>query len=46
VAGTPKLEWSLIAGGVLFLWLTGILAALVPSLRATAVSPELATRTV
>jgi putative ABC transport system permease protein len=46
MAGTPKLDWSLLAGGVLFLWLTGIIAALIPSLRATAVPPELATRTV
>jgi putative ABC transport system permease protein len=46
IADAPKLEWPLLVGGMLLLWVTGIVAALVPALRATAVAPEVATRTV
>jgi putative ABC transport system permease protein len=46
VAEAPKLDWSLLAGGMLLLWVSGILAALVPALRATRVAPVVATRTV
>jgi putative ABC transport system permease protein len=42
----PKMDPLLLAGGVLMLWLTGVLAALAPALRATAVAPEVATRTI
>ncbi|MEM7051294.1 MAG: FtsX-like permease family protein [Acidobacteriota bacterium] len=46
VAGMPKIDWKLLAGGMLLLWGSGILAALAPALRATSVAPEVATRTV
>jgi putative ABC transport system permease protein len=46
VAEAPKLDWALLAGGMLLLWVSGILAALVPALRATRVAPVVATRTV
>ncbi|MEM7483322.1 MAG: FtsX-like permease family protein [Acidobacteriota bacterium] len=46
MAGMPKLDWRLLVGGMVLLWLTGIAAALAPALRATGVSPEVATRTV
>jgi putative ABC transport system permease protein len=46
VAEIPKMDPWLLVGGVLALWLTGVLAALVPALRATSVAPEVATRTV
>lgn len=42
----PKLDWPLLAGGMLLLWASGLLAALVPALRATRVAPVVATRTV
>ena len=46
LANAAKLDLGLVAGGSVLLWLTGILAALVPAIRATAVAPEVATRTV
>jgi putative ABC transport system permease protein len=46
VAEAPKLDWGLLAGGMLLLWVSGILAALVPALRATRVAPVVATRTI
>ena len=45
-AEVPKMSWGLLALGALTLWLTGIVAALAPALRATSVAPEIATRTV
>jgi putative ABC transport system permease protein len=45
-AAGVKLDLSLVAAGAILLWLTGILAALVPAIRATSVAPEVATRTV
>lgn len=45
-ADGAKLDLKLLIAGVLLLWITGILAALVPAIRATSVSPEIATRTV
>ncbi len=45
-AGAPKMPWSLILGGMMVLWITGILAALLPAWRATLVAPVAATRTV
>ncbi len=46
VAGSPKLGWPLLLGGMALLWVTGVIAAFVPALRATNVAPEIATRTV
>lgn len=46
VAEAPRLEWTLLAGGMVLLWVSGLLAALVPALRATRVAPVVATRTV
>lgn len=45
-ADAPKIDWFLIAGGAAVMWATGLLAALIPALRATTVTPEIATRTV
>jgi putative ABC transport system permease protein len=45
VAGA-KLRWPLLGAGVLLLWLAGLLATLAPALRASRISPALATRTV
>jgi putative ABC transport system permease protein len=42
----PKLDWRLLAAGMLLLWGSGLLAALAPALRATRVAPVVATRTV
>ena len=46
VAEAPKLGWPLLLGGMALLWVTGVLAAFVPALRATNVAPEIATRSV
>ena len=46
LADGAKLDLKLVAVGALLLWLTGVLAALVPAIRATSVAPEVATRTV
>ncbi|HEY3129329.1 MAG TPA: FtsX-like permease family protein, partial [Acidobacteriota bacterium] len=45
VSGT-KMDWRLVAIGVLMLWITGLLSALAPAVRGARVSPALATRTV
>ena len=45
-AAVPKLDWTLLAGGMLLLWVSGLLAALAPALKATRVAPVVATRTV
>ncbi len=45
VAGA-KLRWPLLAAGVLLLWVAGLLATLAPALRASRISPALATRNV
>jgi len=45
-AGAAKLDFRLLIAGMFLLWGTGVVAALAPALRATAVSPEIATRTV
>ena len=42
----PKLDWPLLVVGMALLWVTGIVAAFVPALRASNVPPEIATRTV
>jgi putative ABC transport system permease protein len=46
LANGAKLDLTLVIAGSILLWLTGILAALVPAVRATSVAPEVATRTV
>jgi putative ABC transport system permease protein len=46
VADTPKMDFGLMVAGVVLLWITGVLAALAPALKATSVSPEVATRSV
>ncbi len=45
-ADAPKIDWILIGGGAAVLWIAGLLAALIPAIRATTVTPEIATRTV
>ena len=46
VADVPKMEWRLILIGMALLWVSGVLAALAPALRASNVAPEVATRSV
>ncbi|MDQ3281430.1 MAG: ABC transporter permease [Acidobacteriota bacterium] len=41
-----KLQWPLVAFGVLLLWINGLVATLPPALRATRLSPSIATRSV
>ena len=45
-AATTKLGWPMVASGVVLLWLAGILATLAPALRASRISPAIATRNV
>jgi putative ABC transport system permease protein len=45
-ADAPKMDWYLLVGGPVLLWATGIVAALLPAIRASKVAPEIATRTV
>ena len=45
-ADGAKIDLKLLIAGSLLLWLTGVVAALAPAVRATSVSPEVATRTV
>jgi putative ABC transport system permease protein len=42
----PRLPLYYLVGGVLLLWLVGLLAVLIPALRAASISPAVATRTV
>ena len=42
----PKIGGGLLAGGAALLWVAGIVATLVPAMRAARVSPAIATRTV
>ena len=42
----PQLPLYYLVGGVLLLWVVGLLAVLVPALRAASISPAVATRTV
>jgi putative ABC transport system permease protein len=44
--GDAKLEWPLVAVGVVLLWVTGLVATIPPALRGTRVSPAIATRSV
>ncbi len=41
-----RIEWPILAGGVVLLWTVGLLAALGPALRAAQVAPAIATRNV
>ena len=41
-----KMEWWLIVGGMLLLWINGLVSTLPPAMRAMAVSPSIATRSV
>ena len=42
----PRLPLYYLVGGVLFVWILGLLAVLLPARRATEISPAVATRTV
>lgn len=42
----PRLPLYYLVGGVLVLWIVGLIAVLVPALRAASISPAIATRTV
>jgi putative ABC transport system permease protein len=42
----PRLPLYYLVGGVLLLWIVGLLGVLVPALRAASISPAVATRTV
>ena len=44
--GGAKLRWPLLGVGVLLLWAAGLLATLAPALRASRISPAIATRNV
>ncbi len=44
--GFPKIDLAYVAGGMLLLWVVGLLAALGPAQRACAIAPAVATRTV
>jgi putative ABC transport system permease protein len=39
-----KLDWRIIVAGVLLLWIQGVIATIIPAMRATRFSPVLATR--
>lgn len=41
-----KLGWQLVAGGIVLLWINGLIATIPPAVRAMAVSPSIATRSV
>lgn len=45
-ADVSRIAWTHVAGGMVLLWVVGLLATLVPALRGTAVPPVVATRTV
>ena len=42
----PQLPLYYVVAGVLMLWVVGLIAVLIPALRAAAISPAVATRTV
>lgn len=44
--GDVKLQWPLVAAGVVLLWLTGLVATIPPALRGMKISPAIATRSV
>ena len=41
-----KLQWVIVAGGVVLLWINGMVATIPPALRASRLSPSIATRSV
>lgn len=41
-----KMQWQLLASGMVLLWINGLLSTLPPAMRAMAVSPSIATRSV
>jgi putative ABC transport system permease protein len=41
-----KLPWELVAGGMLLLWMNGLISTIPAAVRASAVSPSIATRSV
>jgi putative ABC transport system permease protein len=41
-----KMQWQLIVAGMLLLWINGLLSTIPPAVRAMAVSPSIATRSV
>jgi putative ABC transport system permease protein len=45
-AEVMRMSWTNVATSMLMLWVAGLLAALIPALRGTAVPPVIATRTV
>ena len=46
IADASRLEWPLLATGMLLFWGMGLVAALLPALRSTTVSPVIATQSV
>lgn len=46
VTNAPKLDWPLLVASGFILWSVGLLAALAPAMRAAAIPPEMATRSV
>jgi len=46
MADVPMLGASTVIGAMIFLWVVGLLATLVPALRGTSVPPVVATRTI
>ena len=45
-AATTRLAWPMVVSGVVLLWAVGVLATLAPALRASRISPAIATRNV
>jgi putative ABC transport system permease protein len=43
-AGGAKLDWRFVVAAIVLLWIQGIIATLIPAMRATRFSPVLATR--
>ncbi|HXH90239.1 MAG TPA: ABC transporter permease, partial [Thermoanaerobaculia bacterium] len=43
-AAGAKLDWRFVVAAVVLLWLQGIVATLIPAMRATRFSPVIATR--
>lgn len=41
-----KMHWQLVAAGMVLLWINGLLSTIPPAMRATMVSPSIATRSV
>jgi len=41
-----KMQWQLIAGGIVLLWINGLLSTIPPAMRAMRVPPSIATRSV